>query len=78
LLGHSPDDLPRETVAEEDGRPIYRYSTDSPLRSMTGAMEALAPYAGQVCGLVIEIRPAGDVVRSLVREAEETLVRLHA
>jgi nitronate monooxygenase len=76
LLGHSPDEFPREPIAEEEGRPIYRYSTDSPLRSMTGALEPLAPYAGQVCGMIKAEWPAGEVVRSVVREAEETLRRL--
>ncbi len=77
LLGHGPDDFVREQVAEEEGRPVYRYSTDSPLRSMTGDMEALAPFAGQVCGLVTSIEPAGAVVLRLVREAEKTLARLN-
>jgi nitronate monooxygenase len=76
LFGHSPDALPREPIAEEDGRPIYRYSTDSPLRSMTGAMEPLAPFAGQVCGLVKAVRPAGAVIATLVEEADATLRRL--
>lgn len=76
LYGHSADALPREPVAEEEGRPIYRYSTDSPLRNMTGDMEPLAPFAGQACGMIRSIRPAGEVVQTLVREAEETLARL--
>lgn len=76
LYGHSPDALPREPVAEEEGRPIYRYSTDSPLRNMTGDMEPLAPFAGQACGMVDAVRPAGEVVQRMVREAETTLARL--
>ncbi|WP_119462448.1 nitronate monooxygenase [Rhodospirillaceae bacterium SYSU D60014] len=76
LLGHGPDDFPREPVAEEEGRPVYRFSTDSPLRSMTGDFEALAPFAGQSCGLVNAVRPAGDVVRRMVAEAEATVARL--
>lgn len=78
LLGHGPDDFPREQVAEEEGRPIFRYSTDSPLRSMTGEFEPLAAYAGQACGLVDTIRPAGEVVRAIAREAEAVLARLAA
>lgn len=30
------------TIGEEKGRPIYLFSTDSPLRSMTGYFEAMA------------------------------------
>lgn len=78
LLGHGPDDFPREAVAEEEGRPVYRYSTDSPLRSMTGDLEALAPYAGQSCGLVEAVRPAAELLRAMVAEAEATLARLTA
>jgi nitronate monooxygenase len=76
LLGHGPDDFPREQVAEEEGRPVYRHSTDSPLRNMTGELEPLAPFAGQACGLVDRIRPAGEVVRSMVVEAVAILDRL--
>jgi nitronate monooxygenase len=78
LYGHAADALPREPVAEEEGRPIYRYSTDSPLRNMTGDMEPLAPFAGQACGMVTAIRPAAEVVHTLMREAEEALARLQA
>jgi nitronate monooxygenase len=78
LYGHTPEALPREPVAEEEGRPIYRHSTDSPLRNMTGDMEPLAPFAGQACGMVTAVRPAGEVVQTLVREAEEALARLRS
>jgi nitronate monooxygenase len=76
LFGHSPDGLPRDAIAEEQGRPVYRYSTESPLRDMTGDMEPLAPFAGQVCGMVKAEWPAGEVVRTLVGEAEEILARM--
>jgi nitronate monooxygenase len=48
LWGHVGEDIPKEVIAEEEGRPIYLYSTDSPLRSMTGSLERLAFFAGQV------------------------------
>ena len=35
LWGHGPDDFPREVIGHEDERPIYKFSTDSPLRNMT-------------------------------------------
>ena len=76
LLGHGPDEFPREAIAEEEGRPVYRFSTDSPLRNMTGEFEPLAPFAGQSCGLVESVRPAGEVVRAMAAEAEAVLARL--
>lgn len=36
----------RTIVGEEEGRPIYLFSTDSPLQSMTGEVEAMALYCG--------------------------------
>jgi nitronate monooxygenase len=76
LLGHGPDDFDRVAIAEEEGRPVYRYSTESPLRNMTGDVEPLAPYAGQVCGLVEGVRPAAAVVAEMVAEAEAVLAGL--
>lgn len=76
LLGHGPDEFPRDPIAEEEGRPVYRFSTDSPLRSMTGDFEPLAPFAGQSCGFIDAVRPAGEVVRGIVTEAETVIAGL--
>jgi len=76
LWGHGPDDFPREVIGHEEQRPIFRHSTDSPLRNMTGDFEAMAPFAGQVCGLVEDICPAGDRLRRIVDDAETILARL--
>ena len=76
LLGHDPQVLPRETVATDDGRPVYRYSTDSPLRTTEGALELLPAYAGQVAGQVHRIAPAGELLASIMRDAEASLTRL--
>ncbi len=76
LFGHDPAEIPRHAVAEEEGRPIYEWSTDSPLRSMTGAMDRLALFAGQVSGLVGEVVPAGERVSAIVHQARATLSRL--
>lgn len=69
-LGHVADAFPREQVAEENGRPVYLMSTDSPLRSMTGELEKLAMFAGQVTGRIDSIKSAKSVVQSIVTEAE--------
>lgn len=75
LLGHDPEALPREVIAHEEGRPLYRYSTDSPLRTTTGALEEMALYAGQGVGAITDILPAGERIARMVAEAESCLVR---
>jgi nitronate monooxygenase len=74
--GHGPDDFPRTQVAEEEGRPVYRFSTDSPLRNMRGDLEQLAFFAGECCGLIERVKPAGEVVASIMQEAAQVLARL--
>ena len=76
LWGHEAGSIPREVIAEEEGRPIYLYSTDSALRSMTGSLERLALYAGQVAGQIGRRRPAREIVEDMVREAAAVLERL--
>ena len=76
LFGHHPDKIERRVVAEEEGRPIYAYSTDSPLRSMTGALDELAFFAGQAAGQVRRVEPAGTIVARMVSEAEAALTSL--
>lgn len=76
LLGHDPRLLPREAVATDDGRPIYRYSTDSPLRTTEGTLEHLPAYAGQVAGQVHQVIPAGELLATIMRDAEASLNRL--
>jgi nitronate monooxygenase len=75
LWGHGPDDFPREVIGHEEQRPIYKFSTDSPLRNMTGDFEAMPPFAGQVCGLIEDICPAGERLRRIVWEAETILAQ---
>ncbi|QIE55088.1 nitronate monooxygenase [Pikeienuella piscinae] len=68
-FGHGGARVERRAVAEEEGRPIYLWSTDSPLRSMTGDLDQLALFAGQVAGEIDRIRPAGEIVADIAREA---------
>ncbi len=75
LFGHLPDQIPRVQIGEEEGRPIYLMSTDSPLRSMTGELNRMALFAGQSCGLINRVTPAGEVVATMIREAEAILTR---
>lgn len=63
----------RTVIGEEEGRPIYLFSTDSPLRSMTGDFEAMALYAGRGVGRVNAVISAGDRLRAIVSEAAAIL-----
>jgi nitronate monooxygenase len=76
LLGNDQEDIFREAVADEDGRPIYKFSTDSPLRITTGDLECLPLFAGQVVGEIETIPSAGAQVSAIVIAAGATLARL--
>lgn len=71
-----PQASPRTVIGEEEGRPIYLFSTDSPLRSMTGELEAMALYAGCGVGKVDAIVPAGALVQRLAQDAAAHLALL--
>jgi nitronate monooxygenase len=59
----------RQVIGAEGDRPIYLFSTDSPLRSMTGDFEAMALYAGQGCGRISDVPPAGERLRTIADRA---------
>jgi nitronate monooxygenase len=65
----------RTVIGAEEGRPIYLFSTDSPLRSMTGDFEAMALYAGEGAGRIRSIVPAGERLRAIVAQARALLAR---
>jgi nitronate monooxygenase len=68
----------RETpvIGEQDGGPIYLFSTDSPLRGAYGRLEDMPIYAGQSCAQLHDIRPAAERLAQLVAEADASLARL--
>lgn len=72
-LGHDPDKLPRETIAHDDDQPRLRFSTDSPLRTTTGNLEAMALYAGQGAGDILEIVPAATRLTDIIAQARHIL-----
>ncbi len=76
LLGHKSEDIPREVVADEDGRSIHKFSTDSPLRTTTGELEALALFAGQVAGTIESVPSAAARIAEIVNSARAALARL--
>ena len=73
LLGHDPDKLPRDVIAWDDDQGRYRFSTDSPLRTTTGDLEAMPNYAGQGAGLIGDIVPAGVRIEQIMKEAASCL-----
>jgi nitronate monooxygenase/enoyl-[acyl-carrier protein] reductase II len=50
---------------------VVRYSATPPLRGFEGDAEYCCLYAGQSCTLVNDIRPAAQIVRDVIREAED-------
>lgn len=72
-LGYDPDNLPRETIAHDGDQPRLRFSTDSPLRTTTGDLEAMALYAGQGAGNIPDIVPAAARLNAMVAQARHIL-----
>lgn len=64
---------PPQPIGAEGERPIYLFSTDSPLRSMTGDFEAMALYAGEGARRIDAIVPAAERVRAILAEARAAL-----
>ena len=65
----------RQIIGEEEGRPIFLFSTDSPLRSMTGDFEAMALYAGQGVDRINAIVPARERLAAIIGEATRLLAQ---
>lgn len=73
LMGHDPDKLPRDAIAWDDDQERYRFSTDSPLRTTTGDLEAMPNYAGQGAGLIGSVVAVGERIEQMVTEAAACL-----
>jgi nitronate monooxygenase len=76
LMGHRPDLLPREVIAADDGAALFRYSTDSPLRTTTGNLEAMAIYAGHSAALIDTLPTAKGRIDAIMAEAQVSFARL--
>ncbi len=63
----------RTVIGEEGPRRIWLFSTDSPLRDMTGDFEAMALYAGEGVGAITTIVPAAERLRRICAQAEDVL-----
>jgi hypothetical protein len=55
---------------------VVKYMVFPPLSGFTGDIDYAVLYAGESCGLVHDIKPAAQIVRDVVREAEEALEEL--
>ena len=64
--------LPRTRhIGEQDGKPVYLFSTDSPLRDAVGELDKMPLYAGQACGQIRHRGSAAEVVTRMVNEANQ-------
>jgi NAD(P)H-dependent flavin oxidoreductase YrpB (nitropropane dioxygenase family) len=52
---------------------VPKYAVFPPMTGFAGDMEQIALYAGESCSLIHDIKPAGQIVRDLVHEAEAVL-----
>lgn len=71
----NPGDTPYR-IGEQDGQPVYRFSTDSPLADATGEVDEMALYAGQGCGEVSAIVPAARRIDDIIQSALQAVNRL--
>jgi enoyl-[acyl-carrier protein] reductase II len=55
---------------------LRRFSFIAPTREAEGDFEEMPLLAGQAVGLVRDVRPAGEIVAEMAREAAEVLARL--
>src|SRR6476646_3572368 len=58
------------------GDPISRHQSVSPAEGFEGDVDELPMWAGQSVGALHEVLPAGEIVRAIVAEAEQTLAGL--
>lgn len=60
-------------IGREADRPIYLFSTDSPLRTTTGDLEAMALYAGEGAARIRHVLAAGERIEKIAAEAAAAL-----
>jgi nitronate monooxygenase/enoyl-[acyl-carrier protein] reductase II len=55
---------------------MVKYMVFPPLTGFTGDIDYAVLYAGESCSLVHDIKPAAQIVRDVMREAEEAMEEL--
>jgi nitronate monooxygenase/enoyl-[acyl-carrier protein] reductase II len=58
---------------DEAGREAERLRTEIMTALRDGRVHELVPFTGQTAGLVHDIRPAAEIVQSIIAEAREAL-----
>ncbi len=66
-------DIVGEMVAGKQHMPLPRFASPTPSTGTTGAIEAMALYAGEGVGAVTRRQPAAEIVREIADEAERLL-----
>jgi NAD(P)H-dependent flavin oxidoreductase YrpB (nitropropane dioxygenase family) len=64
-----------QTSIAGQAMPVPRFMGIPPNQHATGDIESMDLLAGQSVGLVVEIQPAGEIVRQLVRGVEELITQ---
>jgi len=67
------DEIVGETSMGTARIPVPKFSVPTPTRDASGAIAAMALYAGESVGAVMKVMGAGDVVRELAEGAERLL-----
>lgn len=67
---------PDTIIGEQDGQPVFLFSTDSPLADATGQIDDMALYCGQSCGQISRECSAHERIAEIIREAVECLDKL--
>ena len=67
------DEIVGEMSVGAERVPVPKLSVPSPSRDASGAIAAMALYAGESVGAVTKVAAAGDVVRELAEGAERLL-----
>ncbi len=66
---------PDTVIGEQDGQPVYLFSTDSPLADATGEVDSMALYCGQSCGQFDRLCSATERINDIIDEATRVLRR---
>jgi NAD(P)H-dependent flavin oxidoreductase YrpB (nitropropane dioxygenase family) len=67
------DETIGEIAFDQTRMPVPRFSVINPTKYTTGAIEAMALYAGESVGSVTDMKPAAEIVRELSDGAERLL-----
>lgn len=58
-----------QVIGEQDGKPVYLFSTDSPLADATGRVDDMALYCGQSCGQFHDQCSATERINQILQQA---------